>query len=130
MISELKNAIFKLSEYITTVDRFYYNQAPLDAADSYITFYMIDNAKDGCDTGNIYTTTKIQFNVFVKNDSNGDACDDLATELKSVFINENLSIEDNQLINIFYDRTFPSRLKEKVWQSTVLFSIHVRNTGL
>lgn len=132
MIRLLKNAISRCSAQITgslsgSINKFYYNQAPITETGNYVVYYLISNTRNGQDSGNNYSDTICQFNCFSPNDSNGDAVDNIATTIKQIFTKENLSVSGSTVINVYYDRTFPSRLVDKCWQSTIFFKIHLLN---
>lgn len=131
MIRLLKNAISKCSAQMTSsvgIDRFYYNQAPATVVSgSYVVYYLLDNNREGSDSGTNYSTSHVQFNCFSVNDNNGDNCDNIATEIKRIFKTSNLTVSGSTVIDVMYDRTFPSKLVDKCWQSTVLFRVHTLN---
>jgi len=131
MIRLLKNAISKCSGQMTAsvgVDRFYYQQAPATVVTgSYVVYYILDNSRDGQDSGNNYSTSHVQFNCFSVDDSNGDNVDNIASEIKRVFTTANVSVSGSTVVGIIYDTTIPSKIVDKVWQSTVLFRVHTLN---
>ena len=130
-MTTLKNSIHRLAPKMTTVDSLYYTIGDRNNT-SQIVFYIINDKRDGVDTGNEYRTSMVQFNCFSKELDNGEAVDNMVTELQTVFTKDNLQMSgslsgsQSQIVSIHEDFIVPSRLIETVWQATIQYSVHIK----